>query len=141
MDQQKVAMMRQNYAAMNDDELIWIAATRMATLTDEARAALQDVIRLRKLGDADAAVAEVRHELQQQHAAALREAESKREVQRQMRSWMRWGVLVCFILGGIAMVMDDDLERGLWIAGTPLLFYLWHEAKRLGWTLIWALFR
>ena len=141
MDQQKVEMMRQNYAAMNDDELIWIAATRMATLTDEARVALQEVIRLRKLGDADVAVAEVRYELAQQHAAAMREAERKREVQRQMRRLMRWSVLVCLVLGCIAMVLDDDLGRGFLIIGIPLLFYLWYEIKRFGWSLILAMFR
>ena len=141
MDQQKVEMMRQNYAAMNDDELIWIAATRMATLTDEARVALQETIRLRKLGDADAAVAEVRHELAQQHAAAMRDAERKSEIQRQMRRLMRWSLVVCLVLGAIAMVLDDDLGRGLLIIGIPLLFYLWYEIKRFGWNLILAMFR
>jgi hypothetical protein len=62
---------------MSNDELTWIAATRLHTLTEEARLALEEAIRLRKLDGFEAEVAAVKDDLAQQRAAEQIEAKKR----------------------------------------------------------------
>lgn len=130
MDQQQLAMMRQNYAAMNSDELVWIAATRQSTLTQEAKLALDEIIQLRKLEDFECEVAAVKEDLARQQAAAMAQAAKQDRLDRMRLRFLRWSLIAMVGIGGMLI---HDFEFGLTMASIALLVLLWVEIKRLPW--------
>ncbi|MEN9865813.1 MAG: hypothetical protein RL748_1403 [Pseudomonadota bacterium] len=140
MDQQQLAMRRQNYAAMSNDELTWIAATRLPTLTEEAKLALEEAIRLRKLDGFAAEVAAVKEDLAQQYAAAQLRAEKQERANRIGYWFFQWLLFIMIGTGGIIMLFHD-FNSGLLVAGIGLLVLLLVQVERLFWRFIVAMFR
>jgi len=87
LDQQRFETVRHTYARMSDEELALLLATRRNGLTDEARAALNDVMAERDLLDFEAELQSVRTGLARhdRHADMLaRNGVRRRQANRMM---------------------------------------------------------
>jgi len=140
MDQQQVEMMRKNYASMRDEDLIHIFATRESTLTDEAKFALHEAIRIRKIEHFDGEVSATRDDLTRQHEYEKRKIEKQVQAQRTGRKIIYMFCAILIAAGLLTSILHDG-EKGLLLVAAGLVTILVIEVRRMIGRFFVALFR
>ena len=139
LDQRELEMMRATYSDMSNEELAYILSTRAESLTDEAKAALAEVVRARGSGVIAKEIEATTEDLRQQTTQANLEIERQQKLQRFSRR-LTFGLFGVFLAGGVIVGVSHDV-RGYFIAMGAVAFYALYWVRRLLWKLIQEMFR
>jgi len=138
LDQQRFETVRHTYARMSDEELALLLATRRNGLTDEARAALNDVMAERDLLDFEAELQSVRTGLARhdRHADML----ARNGVRRRQANRMMPVACVLLAAAGACLIAADAATPGYASVVLGVLLYAAYRARGNA-RLIWLVLR
>lgn len=140
MDHSQVAYYKQRYSAMKDDELVYLLAAKLNHLTEEAQAALQHVVRERRIQGLDAEVAATQVDLS---AQAEYEAEERRKAAARKAAERKFVLYACgsFVVAGLGLAVVRNGEAGLGMAGAAAAVAAIYEIRRFIGKVIGIMFR
>ncbi|MEY4563630.1 MAG: hypothetical protein RLZZ618_2907 [Pseudomonadota bacterium] len=124
MNQPHADAMMKSYAAMSDADLIRIVATQHTTLTEEARWALTETVKLRKLVNFDQQVEALRDRESSEREHARREAERFERHRRTSRTAYRSLCVVSLLAGLVLLVKGSAWSTPLLLTGIIVPLYV-----------------
>ncbi len=128
MNQPHADAMMKSYAAMSDADLVRIVATNHTTLTEEARWALNETIKLRRMDNFEQQVETLRDQQASERQYARLQAE---RYERHRRTSQRAYVIGCglaLLLGLVALALGSAWMAPLLLIGTIVPLYV--EARK-----------
>lgn len=130
MDLERVEYFKQRYSAMSDEELSFLLITRGEGLAEEARHALDVVMRRRDpraiRQEMQATTEDLAAQAEHAHALALRQARREREV----RLWTHYFCALAVVTGLLGALVGRH-EAWLPLAGLAAALSAWIELRRL----------
>ncbi len=140
MDPSQINYFKARYAAMSEDEIVFILAVKLNQLTDEARFALNAVVKDRNIANIQA---EVQATAEDVHAQLLHEQAVAREKARSRANvrWMTFTLCAVLCCWGIWLALFRDPSRGLAVIASGVFLALVFELRRLVLKLVSAMFR
>lgn len=139
MNDQQVKFFLERYSRMDDEELSHLIVTRGGGLSDEARHALNTVIRTRNPDALQAEMHATASDLTAQAAHAEQEAQKQIEHARTVRNAIRSACAIVVVAGMAGAVIDDS--SWLWFSAVGVALFMFFEIRRLVGRFVVALFR
>ena len=140
MDTQKVAYFVDNYSRMTDEELSFLVVTRSENLSDEARHALETVIKGRDQITFKRELRATASEVTAQAHQAELEIKKQKIRARHTRTTMR---VICAltVIAGVLIALFWHNENGWLFCAAGIISFAYFELRRLLWRFVLALFR
>jgi hypothetical protein len=139
MNQDHADAMMKSYAAMSDADLVHIVATRHTTLTKEARWALAETVKLRRMHDFDQQVQRLRNQEANERQLARQAAERRDRHRRTLQRAYRTLCLLSLLLGLAALAWRSAWATPLLLIGTvPPLFIETRKPLRRFLSALWS---